>query len=111
VQEDDPNAGLWVYDHNKPPREIFRGWITWYARGPKDQIYFIQGKADTKGVLWKVDWSGHGLTRVPISIPLAFHYWFDSPFTQFDISPDGRHLAFNAQEVLQANIGMLENIR
>ena len=110
VQEDDPNAGLWVYDHNKPPRHIFRGWITWYARGPKDQIYFIQGKADTKGVLWKIDWSGHDITRVPLSIPLAFEYWFDAPFTQFDISPDGRHLAFNAQE-LQANIGMLENIR
>jgi Tol biopolymer transport system component len=109
-QEDDPHAGLWVYDRNKP-RQIFRGWITWYARGPKDQIYLIQGKADTKGVLWRVDWSGHGLTRVPVSIPLAFHYWFDSPFTQFDISPDGRHLAFNTQEVLQANIGMLENIR
>ena len=111
VQEDDPNAGLWVYDHNKSPRQISRGWIIWYARGPKDQIYFIQGKADSKGVLWKVDWSGHGLTRVPLSIPLPFEYWFDVPFIQFDISPDGRHLAFNTQEVLQANIGMLENIR
>jgi hypothetical protein len=33
------------------------------------------------------------------------------PFTQFDVSPDGRHLAFNTQAVLRANIGMLENIR
>jgi hypothetical protein len=31
--------------------------------------------------------------------------------TQFDISPDGRHLAFTSQQVLQANIGMLENIQ
>lgn len=111
VQEDDPHAGLWVYGLNKTPRQIFRGWITWYTRGPKNEIYLIQGKADLKGVLWKLDWSGHGLTRVPVSIPVPFHYWFDSPFTQFDISPDGRHLAFNTQEVLQANIGMLENIR
>lgn len=110
VQEDDPHAGLWVYDRNKVPRQVFRGWITWYARGPKNEIYLIQGKADLKGVLWKLDWSGHGLTRVPVSIPVPFHYWFDAPFTQFDVSPDGRHLAFNTQEVLQANIGMIENI-
>lgn len=111
MQEDDPHAGLWVYDRNKSPRQVFHGWITWYARGPKNEIYFIQGKPDLKGVLWKVNWGGQGLMRVPLSIPLSFHYWFDSPFTQFDISPDGRHLAFNTQEVLQANIGMLENIR
>ncbi|HKW25874.1 MAG TPA: protein kinase [Terriglobales bacterium] len=110
AQEDDLNAGLWVYDRNKQARQLFHGWINWYARGPKDQIYFIQGKADMKGVLWKADWSGHSLTRVPLNIPLPFHYWFDAPFTQFDISPDGRHLAFNTQEVLQANIGMLENV-
>jgi hypothetical protein len=27
------------------------------------------------------------------------------------ISPDGRHVAVNVQGVLQANIGMIENIR
>jgi hypothetical protein len=30
--------------------------------------------------------------------------------TQFDISPDGRHLAFSTPQDLLANIGMLENI-
>jgi eukaryotic-like serine/threonine-protein kinase len=111
MKEDDPHAGLWVLDLNKPPRQVFRGWVTWFARGPKNQIYFIQGKADLSGVLSKVDWSGHGLTRVPVTIPLPFDYWFDAPFTQSDISPDGRHLVFITQAVLQANIGMLENIR
>jgi eukaryotic-like serine/threonine-protein kinase len=110
TEEDDPQAGLWVFDRSGKSRQVFRGWITWYSRGPNNWIYFIQGKADAKGVLWKIDWSGHGLTRVPVSIPLPFDYWFSDPFTQFDISPDGRHLAFNTQEVLQANIGMLENI-
>jgi WD40-like Beta Propeller Repeat len=111
MQEDDPQAGLWVYDLNKSRRQVFRGWITWYARGPQNDIYLIQGKADLKGVLWKVNWHGQGLTRVPVTLPLPVHYWFPTPFTQFDISPDGHHLAFNTQEVLQANIGMLENIR
>lgn len=110
--EDDPHAGLWVHDvSNKPPHQIFRGWISWYTRGPKNELYLIQGKADARGVLWKVDWTGHGLTRVPLIIPLPFDYWFPQPFTQFDVSPDGRHMAFNTQEVLQANIGILENIR
>ncbi len=111
MREDDPHAGLWVLDHKGPARQIFHGWLSWYATGPKNQIYLIQGKADMNGVLWKVDWSGHGLTRVPVPIPLPFDYWFPFPFTQFDISPTGQHLAFTTQEVLQANIGMLENIR
>jgi len=111
MKEDDPQAGLWVLDLNKPPRQVFRGWVTWYARGPKNEIYFVQGKADLNGVLSKVDWSGRGLTRVPVTVPLPFDYWFDAPFTQLDISSDGQHLAFITQAVLQANIGMLENLR
>jgi hypothetical protein len=110
MREDDPNEGLWVVDNNGTPHQIFHGWVDWYAPGPKNQIYLIQGKADMKGVLWKVDWSGHGLTRVPLAIPLPFDYWFPFPFTQFDVSPIGQHLAFTTQEVFQANIGMLENI-
>jgi Tol biopolymer transport system component len=110
TQEDDPDSGLWVFDLNKEPRQIFRGWAVWFALA-KNEIYLIQGKADQQGVLWKVDWSGRDLTRVPLTVPLPFDYWFDVPFTQFDVSPDGRHVAFNTQAVLQANIGMLENIR
>jgi hypothetical protein len=62
-------------------------------------------------VPWKVDRSGRGLTRVPVNIPFHFDYWATVPQTQFDISPDGRRLAFTIQQVLQANIGMLDNIR
>jgi hypothetical protein len=45
-----------------------------------------------------------------VTVPLAFDYWAAVPSSQFDISPDGRHVAFTNQGGLQANIGMLENI-
>jgi len=111
VQENDPHAGLWVLAPNSPPRQIFRGWVTWFARGPNNDIYVVQGQADLNGVLWKVDWNGQGLTRVPVTLPLSFEYWYTLPFTQFDISPDGRHVAYVSEQALQANIGMIENIR
>jgi Tol biopolymer transport system component len=111
TQEGDARAGVWVFDRNGPPRQIFRGWIAWYTWGPGNEIYCIQAKPDLQGVLWKVDRSGRDLTRVPVSILLPFDYWYVLPSTQFDISPDGRRLAFTIQQVLQANIGLLENIR
>lgn len=110
-QESDPRAGLWVFDRNGAPRQVFRGWIAWYAWGPGNEIYLVQAKPDLQGVLWKVDRNGRDLTRVPVSIPLPYDYWYVVPTTQFDISPDGRRLAFLTQQVLQANIGMLDNIR
>jgi hypothetical protein len=111
AQEGDPRAGVWIFDRNGPPRQVFRGWVSWYDWGPGNEIYLVQAKPDLEGVLWKVDRSGRSLTRVPVSIPLPFDYWYVLPQTQFDISPDGRHLAFAIQQVLQANIGMLDNIR
>jgi eukaryotic-like serine/threonine-protein kinase len=109
-QENDSNAGLWLDELKGPPRQVFRGWVSWYARGPKNEIYLVEGKADLNGVLWKLDWNGQGLARVPVTVPLAFDYWAAVPSSQFDISPDGRHVAFTNQGGLQANIGMLENI-
>lgn len=113
-REDDPNAGLWVDDFKTAPRQIFRGWLLWYARGPGNEIYFLEGKPDLNGVLWKVGWNGQGLTRTSTTIHLIYSYW--TQLTRdaqafFDVSPDGRHVAVNAQEVLQANIGMIENVR
>jgi serine/threonine protein kinase len=111
THEGDPRVGVWVFDRNGPPRQVFRGWIAWYAWGPGNEIYLVQAKPDLEGVLWRVDRSGGNLTRVPVSIPLPFDYWYVVPQTQFDISPDGRHLALTTQQVLQANIGVLEYIQ
>ena len=111
TQEGDPRVGVWVFDRNGPPRQVFRGWVAWYAWGPGNEIYLVQAKPDLQGVLWKVDRNGRDLTRVPVSIPLPWDYFYVVPLSQFDISPDGRRLAFLTQQVPQANIGMLDNIR
>jgi Tol biopolymer transport system component len=113
-QENDPNAGIWVTDFKAPPRQIFRGWVVFFARGPNNQIYALEGKADLIGMLWQVGWDGQGLRRNAATIPLAYSYWILIELeaqAYFDISPDGKHLAFDSQGVLQANIGMIENVR
>jgi serine/threonine protein kinase len=112
--ENGPKAGLWVDDLKNPPRQVFRGWVLSYARGPGDTIYLLEGKADMTGVLWKVGWDGKGLARLPSTVPLIFSYWTQMPRVPseyFDVSPDGRHVAIDAQGVLQANIGMIENVQ
>jgi len=43
-------------------------------------------------------------------IPLPLDYYNSGPMTQFDISPHDRHIAFSTLRVLQATVGMLENI-
>jgi hypothetical protein len=111
TQEGDPRSGVWAFDRNGPPRQIFRGWVLWYTWGPGNEIYLVQAKPDLQGVLWKVDRSGRDLTRIAVSLPLPFDYWYVVPMIEFDISPDGRRLAFTTQQVLQANIGMIENIQ
>ena len=113
-REDDPNAGLWVDDFQNPPRQIFRGWVERCARGPGNEIYFVEGKPDLNGVLWKVGWNGEGLTRTSATIRLIYSYWTQMVRDSqdfFDVSPDGRHVAVNTQGILQANIGMVENVR
>ncbi len=112
--ENDPKAGLWVTDFKNEPRQIFRGWVVWFARGPNRDVYLLEGKPDLNGVLWKVGWDGRGLSRIPMPVPLIHSYYVlpgqnDQNF--FDVSPDGRRLAMTTESVLEANIGMIENVR
>jgi hypothetical protein len=85
----------------------------WYARGPGDEIFVLEGKADLQGVLWKVGWDGRGLTRVATR-RLVYSCWAGAKGrgqNYLDVSPDGRHVVFESQEVQQANIGMIANVR
>jgi eukaryotic-like serine/threonine-protein kinase len=111
--ENDTNAGLWVDDFKNPPRQIFRGWVVWYVLGPANELYLLEGKPDLNGVLCKVGWDGQGFTRTPATIPILYnlnykHTVFEN---QFDVSPDARHLAFQTEQILEENIGMIENVR
>jgi dipeptidyl aminopeptidase/acylaminoacyl peptidase len=112
TREADPDAGVWVTDFTNAPHQVFRGWVDWWiACGPGGELYFVQGKGDLKGVLAKVQWSGQGLTQTSTKIPMNYSYWIDpvqSSQDHFAISPDGRHVAFESQTVLSANIAMIE---
>ncbi len=111
-EEGDADAGLWVEDLQAKPRQVFRGWVRWYARGPGGDMFLLEGKPDLHGVLWKVGWDGAGLTRLA-PIPLVYSYWAGSKGLSqnyIDVSPDGRRVIFGSLEVQQANIGMIENV-
>ena len=111
AREDDPQSGLWVTDFHNPARQVFRGWVDWwFALGPDNTIYFLEGKPDLGGVLWRVGWDGHGLQRTSLAIPMVSSYWAvpgRNSQDYFSISPDGRYVAFQWQPVLQANVGMM----
>ena len=112
-KENDPNAGVWVYDLKGQPRQVFRGWFVWYTIAAGNEIYLLEGKPDLNGALWKVSWNGEGLVRIGTSIPILYNPIYDrsSVGNQFDVSPDVRHLDFQTQPVLEENIGMIENVR
>jgi eukaryotic-like serine/threonine-protein kinase len=112
-EENDANSGLWADDFKNPPRKVFRGWVVWFARGPGNQIYLLEGKPDLNGVLCKVGWDGQGLTRTAATIPILYNLNYKHTIleNQFDVSPDGRHVAFQQEQILEEHIGMIENVR
>ena len=63
-----------------------------------------------KGELWTVKWDGSGLSRAGQTIPLLLSTTSTRPHSTIDVSPDGRHVVFQSQQVLQENIGMIENL-
>ncbi|HET9401855.1 MAG TPA: protein kinase [Candidatus Acidoferrales bacterium] len=115
IKEDDPNAGLWVTDFKSSPRQIFRGWADWWiARGPNEQIYFVKGRPDLKGELWKVGWNGGNLASTSATARMTYSYWVDPSHNSqdhFAVSPDGRFIVVETQTFVEANIDLIENIR
>jgi hypothetical protein len=83
-----------------------------YAVDAHNEITILKGKADLSGELWKVKWDGSALSRAPATVPLIynFNYLHAYTATQFDISPDGRRVVFQSQQVLQENIGIIDNL-
>lgn len=111
----DPNDGVWVSDFKSAPRQLFRGWACGYsfAADSKDNIFFLKGKGDLNGEIWKAKWDGSGLSRVPGTFPVPYNsnYQRSALGNQMDVSPDGRYIVFQSQQVLQENIGIIDNVR
>ena len=101
-------------DLKNPPRQIFRGWVAWYAWARSGDIYLLEGKPDLNGVLWRLDSDGQRLRSTSANIRLNYDYWLrhlGQPFNFFDTSPDGRRIVIGVQQVYEADIGMIEGLR
>jgi serine/threonine protein kinase len=108
----DPNAGIWVTDFKSAPRQVFHGNAVWLAVDAKSELFILKRDADLTGELWRVNADGSGPVRVA-TIPLLYdpNYNHEDPSSQMDVSPDGTHLIFQSDQVLQENIGMIENLQ
>jgi eukaryotic-like serine/threonine-protein kinase len=109
-QQNDPSAGLWVNDL-KNPRQVFRGWVVWYAWARSGDIYLLEGKPDLNGVLWRLASDGQHRRSTSAIIRLNHNYFLRQPLNFFDASPDGRRLAIQVQQVYESDIGMIEGLR
>ncbi len=113
-RENDPAAGVRITDFKTAPRQVFRGWVCWFAVDAKSEISVLKGKDDLNGEIWKVKWDGSGLSRASGgTLPLLYNpnYFHSRTQSQFDVSPDGLHIAFQTQQVLQENIGIIDNVQ
>jgi eukaryotic-like serine/threonine-protein kinase len=111
-QENDPTAGIWVTDFKAAPRQVYRGWVQNFAVDAQDEIFMVKSKSDLNGELWKVRLDGSGLSHFPGVIPLLYNpnYLHSATGNQMDVSPDGRRVVFGSQQVLQENIGIIDNL-
>lgn len=112
-QENNPAAGIWITDFKTAPRQVFRGWVGDFAVDAQNEILVLKGKADLNGELWKVKADGSGLSRIPGVIPLLYspNYFHSTAWNLMDISPDGHRVVFQSQQVLQENIGIIDNLQ
>ena len=102
--------GLWVSALGKARRQVFEGWVIWYAWSSNGDLLFVEGRPDLKGILWRISPTGQ---RTLVLKDIAFFrrpadgYWI----ARFDVHPDGRRIVLEGLESYEADIGMIDNVR
>jgi hypothetical protein len=109
--QNDLAAGLWIYNFQEKARQVFRGWVAWYAWLGNDELFLAEGKPDLKASLWRIRLDGTSPQRVPGTLPMIFVYTNWVPMLRFDAHPDARRIATETARVRQANIGIIESVR
>jgi eukaryotic-like serine/threonine-protein kinase len=99
--------GLRVDTPGQGRRDVFEGWVVWFAWSGNGDLFFIEGHPDLKGTLWRVTPNG---TKMLVLKELPF---FRRPFdgnwiARFDVHPDGRRIVVEGLESYEADIGMIE---
>jgi eukaryotic-like serine/threonine-protein kinase len=107
----DSDVGLWVGDPFGPRQQVFQGWVLHFAWTSAGDILVLQGKADFKGILWRVDTQGDRQMVLP-EVPV-FRRDYEAVVSpmRFDVHPDGRRIVIEALELLEADIGMIDHVR
>ena len=102
--------GLWVSALGEPRRQVFAGWVLWYAWSSNGDLLFIEGRPDLKGILWRISPTGQrtlALKEIAFFRRPADGYWI----ARFDVHPDGRRIVVEGLESYEADIGMIDNVR
>ena len=102
----DIKQGLWVSAIGQPRRQVFPGWVIWFAWAANGDVVFLEGRPDLKGVLWRISPSGQR-TEVLGDIAILKRpidgYWI----ARFDIHPDGRRIVVEGLESYESDVGMI----
>jgi len=110
AEKGEAEAGLWVYPPGGSARQVFRGWVAGFAWVNTEELIVVEGKPDLNGVVWRVWADGRPPARLPVTVNVAYNFRILQPILWFDAHPDGRRLVWSAHEVLEADIGMIENL-
>jgi hypothetical protein len=113
---DDPEAGVWIYDSTcGTPRQVFRGWVAYYAWAGADELFVLEGKPTLDAVLWRVRIDGSPPLGTQTALPPAFDLMdpgsaIPQGYFRFDVHPDHRRIVTEAFRFHESDIGMIENV-
>jgi Tol biopolymer transport system component len=102
------NGGVWRVTTEGARRQVFAGWVIWFAFDRTGDILVLEGKPDLKGLLWRVEVGGR--RSIVANVPLLLRHGELSP-VRFDVHPDGRRIVFEARPVFESDIGVIDNVR
>jgi Tol biopolymer transport system component len=102
--------GLWVSSLGGTARQVFDGWVIWFAWDSGDSLLFIEGRPDLKGTLWRISADGR---RTVVLKEIGF---FKRPadgtwIARFDVHPDGRRIVVEGLENYESDIGMIDIVK
>ncbi len=102
--------GLWISGLGETRRQLFEGWVVWFAWNASGDLFFIEGRPDFKGILWRISPAGQQ-TMVLKEVPFFRRPIDASWVARFDVHPDGRRIVVEGLESYEADIGMIDNVK
>jgi Tol biopolymer transport system component len=99
--------GLWIASLGGRPRQVYEGWVIWFAWDRDDKVLFLEGRPDLKGVLCRI--SPAGQKEIVLKELAFFRRPADGTWiARFDVHPDGRRIVVEGLENYESDIGMIE---